>query len=77
MSDGLIGTGHRHTLELLLDNFGCSSREGTSIAHDYYGVDPERRQAAAERLQAFGVTDDQITPRRLVEPPRIWICSIV
>ncbi len=65
MSDGLIGTGHRHTLELLLDDFGCSAREGTSIANDYYGVDPERRKAAAERLQAFGITEDQIHAKAL------------
>ena len=65
MSDGLIGTGHRQTLELLLENFGCSSREGTSIANDYYGDDPQRRQAAAERLKAYGITDDQIHAKAL------------
>jgi hypothetical protein len=65
MSDGLIGTGHRRTLELLLDDFGCSDREGTSIAIDYYGADPQRRQAAAARLKAYGITEDQIHAKAL------------
>ena len=65
MNDGLIGTGHRRTLELLLDDFGCSNREGTSIANDYYGDDPQRRQAAAERLKAYGITDNQIHAKAL------------
>ena len=66
MSDGLIGTGHRETLELvLMGNFSCGDRDAISIAHGYYGDDPQRRQAAAERLKAYGITDNQIHAKAL------------